>query len=91
VLNKTPSYPRPTGLWLHPGQGWNGIISEERAVRELVDVFDEELRQANILHPGSSYGMTPFQWGNRTDWGNFNHEPLTLKLVAALRVKYSAN
>ena len=80
---------QPMGMWLNPGRGWVGEISPERAVRELVEQFDEPIRVKNAENGyRACYGLTPFQFGNDTDWKYFNHVGLMSPLVAALKAKY---
>ena len=97
VLNKR-RYERPpstlnglaaANMWLNPGRGWRGLISEDRAVAELVAEFDRPTYEFNKEHKWQAcLGLTPFQWGNDNDWYHFNHNPLTQKLVAALGAAY---
>ena len=76
-------------MWLNPGKGWKGEISAERAVRELLEQFDEPTRLKNVQNGyRACYGLTPFQFGNDSDWRYFNHEELSSPLVVALRARY---
>lgn len=77
------------GMWLNPGQGWRGLIPPARAVTELVKEFDAPIELFNAAHAyKTSYGMTTFQWGNRSDWINFNQEELAAPLASALQARY---
>lgn len=80
---------RALGMWLNPGHGWVGEIPADRAVRELVAEFDEPVRLKNAQNGYKAcYGLSPFQFGNDTDWRYFNHEELVEPLVVALRARY---
>ena len=79
------------GMWLNPGRGWVGEIDPARAIRELVDEFDEPIRLKNAENDyKASYGNTTFQWGNRSDWDKFNYEQLADGLRVAMVNKYNA-
>jgi hypothetical protein len=77
-------------MWLNPGRGWRGVISPERAIAELVDVFDEDIRIFNKKHDYEAcLGLTPFQSGNTTDWRYFNNDELNEALAIRLAAKYA--
>jgi hypothetical protein len=77
-------------MWLNPGRGWRGVISPERAIAELVDVFDEDIRIFNKKHDYEAcLGLTPFQSGNDTDWRYFNNDELNESLAIRLAAKYA--
>ena len=78
-----------SGMWLNPGQGWNGAIPAQRAVSESLVHFDNPINEANKKYGKAHYGNTLFQMGNNSDWKKFDWQgdPLAL-LASALWLKY---
>jgi len=60
-------------MWLNPGQGWKGLISVDRAVDELMELWNDRLEAINKERSYKAHiGGTPFQGGNSSDWGKFD-------------------
>lgn len=71
-------------MWLNPGQGWNGVISKERAVAELIEYWEKPLEAKNKAENWQAHiGGTPFQGGNDSDWKGFDLAGDPYRMLAA--------